>query len=419
MLLRKPLNYLIVETVTIYEKERPLENLVGKRLGCYYLTRYLARGGMSEIYLASDKKDEQMYALKLVWQINEEDSLRLNREARILTRLTHPNVLPILDYGEQDGICYSVMPYIAHGTVKDRIALGRLSAEEAGAILIQVADALQFLHEAGFVHRDVKPANILLDGTNHVWLADFGLATEINREDDLTATGCLFGTPSYMAPELADTTASTSSDVYALGVVLYEMLTGHVPFDGKTPEAIYRKQIYVQPPLPSLWNPSLSPALEQVLLRALEKRPRNRYTSAQALAEAYGEARLSKTPIPYLANANKNIAIKLVKARRVKSWRGYTRRSGLALVALIAMALLTLGMVNMRGTYSSDAPFLAINSAQAIAGQAAETHLTPTSTSSVRNAEGASFKLKKASENGPGKSRPPNPHKPRKSHDDN
>lgn len=389
-----------------------MENLIGKRLGRYYLTRYLARGGMSEIYLASDEKHEQMYALKLVWQINEENSLRLDREARMLTRLTHPNVLPILDYGEQDGICYSVMPYIARGTVKDRIAPGYLSAEEAEAILIQVADALQFLHEAGFVHRDVKPANILLDETNHVWLADFGLVIETNREDDLTATGCLFGTPSYMAPEQADTTASTSSDVYALGVVLYEMLTGRVPFDGKTPEAIYRKQIYAQPPLPSLWNPSLSPALERVLLRALEKNPRNRYTSAQALAEAYCEARLSKTPIPYLAHANKNIAIKLVKARRVKSRRGYTRRSGLALVALVAMALLTLGMVNMRGTYSSGAPFLAASSAQAIAGQAAETHLTPTPTSSAKTVAGTSFKLGKASDNGPGK--PPEPHKPPK-----
>lgn len=336
-----------------------METMVGKKLGRYFLTRYLARGGMSEIYQAFDERDKQMYALKLVWQINEEHSLCLEREIQMLMHFRHPNVLPILDYGVHEEIYYSVMPYIAHGTLKDRIIHGRLSAETAETILVQIANALQSLHDAGFVHRDVKPANILQDEAAHVWLADFGLVMEIDEEEDLSETDCLIGTPSYMAPELADTPASPSSDTYALGILLYEMLTGRVPFDGKTPEAIYRKQMYEQPPLPSKWNHTLSPALERVLLRALEKDPRDRYPSTRALAEAYHQALLSQASAPYqLLNPGKSACASQPVRRQQRQQQREIRRGGRALAALAAMARLTCGLVRLGGANHSGVPFL-------------------------------------------------------------
>src|SRR5881275_1656813 len=144
------------------------------------------------------------------------------------------------------------MPYIERGTLRERLAKGPLNQQEAGNILAQVASAVQFAHDHGILHRDIKPSNILLKDKQHAYLADFGLAKGVEEVSDLTLTGCLIGTPEYMAPELADGPAITSSDIYALGIVLYQMLTGSLPFKGSTPIVIYCKHIQERPLPPSL-----------------------------------------------------------------------------------------------------------------------------------------------------------------------
>ncbi|HEY1351286.1 MAG TPA: serine/threonine-protein kinase [Ktedonobacteraceae bacterium] len=349
-----------------------MEYMVGRKLGRYFLIRYLARGGMSEIYLALDEQYKQMYALKLVPQFREEHAVCLDREIQMLLHFKHPHVLPLLDYGATEDILYSVMPYIAHGTLKDRIARGPLSVDEADTLLAQIADALQCLHDAGFVHRDVKSANVLHGESTHIWLADFGLVMQINGRDTFSAADCLIGTPSYMAPELADARASSGSDTYALGVVLYEMVTGRVPFDGKTPQDIYCKQMYELPPLPTQWNPSLPPALEQVLLCALEKDPRDRYASPQALARAYHQACLYRTSVPSHLLASRPVHRSTSARRKGDHQRRYGRRGTHLPTARAAMARLTRRRVQKRRADPGCIPALAINATQTVSGPSAE-----------------------------------------------
>ena len=259
------------------------------KLNHYTIQRRLAHGGMSDIYLAHDEQ-EQTVALKVVHSSHDDFSVRFQREVKTLRDLTHDNILPVLDFGNDGSWNYCVMPYIRTGTLRDRIRKGALSMEEAGVILNQVASALQHSHDAGILHRDLKPSNILLTDDNHTYLADFGLAKGIEEDSEVTQNGCLIGTPEYMAPELAEHPASISSDIYALGIVLYQMLTGRVPFKGSTPISIYWKHIQEPPAPPSQLNSTISYPVEQVILCALEKDPARRFQSAQAMAQAYTRA---------------------------------------------------------------------------------------------------------------------------------
>ncbi len=266
--------------------------LEGKVIGHYHIQRYLARGGMSEVYLAQDKHTDQSVALKVVCHDDEDHFDRFQREVTALGKLEHEHILPILEQGEDGGWHYCVMPYLEQGSLHRRLTQGPLSLEEAGRILQQIAEALQCAHNSGLLHRDIKPSNILLQD-DQVYLADFGLAKDMNLPSNITQSGVLIGTPEYMAPELAEQPATTSSDLYALGVVLYQMLTGRVPFRGTSPLAIYWKHIQEPPPPPSLLNPAIPPAIERVVLRALAKDPTQRFPSAKALAEAYSQALLA------------------------------------------------------------------------------------------------------------------------------
>ncbi|HEU5376176.1 MAG TPA: serine/threonine-protein kinase [Ktedonobacteraceae bacterium] len=326
-----------------------MDTITGTKLGPYKLTRRLARGGMSEIYVAYHEKSEQMCALKVVHWEDEEYWQRFQREIETLQQLDHPNIIRILDYGKQNNICYYAMPYIAQGSLKERIATGPLGLDEVGTILEQIANALQFLHARDFVHRDVKPGNILLDETNHAWLADFGLAKKLEGALDLTATGCLIGTPHYMAPELVNKPAATSSDIYALSVVVYEMLTGKVPFTGRTPVTICWKHVHEQPPLPSTFNPLIFPVLEQVILRALAKKPQARFATAQELTSAYFRA--LTYPEDFSAGeqlclpCSDTVSITIKPARTSEMMHKRRRRARpLAAAAAAAVALFTLGV---------------------------------------------------------------------------
>jgi serine/threonine protein kinase len=245
---------------------------------------------MSEVYLAFDQSAQRTVAIKVVNRYRDDHMQRIQNEAKVLGMLSHPHILPALDYGEEGPWCYFVMPYAEKGSLRERLVNGPLTQEEAGTILEQVASALQYLHSHGILHRDIKPANILFAHKQHVYLTDFGLAGKIDEGNDLTPAGCIIGTPEYMAPEMAEEPTSISSDIYSLGIVLYQMLTGRVPFKARTPLAVCWKHIQEQPACPSLLNPTISWPIEQVILCALEKDPRRRFPTVQAMVHAYNQA---------------------------------------------------------------------------------------------------------------------------------
>ncbi|GAC1646085.1 MAG: hypothetical protein NVS4B12_12710 [Ktedonobacteraceae bacterium] len=270
-----------------------MPGLEGTSLGRYQLLGRLGRGGMSEVYLAYDERMNRNVALKVVSSSQSDYLERFHREAEAISSLHHPHILPAYDYGDQEPWHYLVMPNIEHGTLRHRLEHGALSLEDAGEMLSQIASALQMAHDSGIVHRDIKPSNILLRDDHYAYLADFGLAKAMEGGSELTQTGALLGTPEYMAPDLADGPATTSSDIYALGVLLYQMVAGRVPFTGETPVSIYMKHVREQPLPPSFYNPKVPHSIDQVVLRALEKDPRRRYQFAQELADAFEQARLT------------------------------------------------------------------------------------------------------------------------------
>lgn len=267
---------------------REIENTI---IAHYAIQHYLAKGGMSEIYLAHDLQTQQDVAIKMVHSSNEEYCRRFQREARAIASLQHEHILPALDYGEYGPWCYLVTPYIANGTLRDYMQREPFSLDEAGDYLAQIASALQHAHEHDIIHRDIKASNILMRDKNFVYLADFGLVKSLNdTAESLTESGYLIGTAEYMAPELAEEDASPASDIYSLGILLYQMLTGDVPFKGATPVGTFMKHLSERPPLPSRRNRNVPKEIEKVVLRALAKEPGLRYPSARAFAEAYQQA---------------------------------------------------------------------------------------------------------------------------------
>lgn len=270
-----------------------MPGLEGTSLGRYQLLGRLGRGGMSEVYLAYDEKMNRNVALKVVSSSQSDYLERFQREAEAISSLHHPHILPAYDYGDQEPWHYLVMPNIEHGTLRHRLEKGALSLEEAGEMLDQIAGALQSAHDNGIIHRDIKPSNILLRDEHYAYLADFGLAKAMEGGSELTQTGALLGTPEYMSPDLADGPATASSDIYALGVLLYQMIAGRVPFVGETPVSVYMKHVREQPLPPSFFNPKIPHSVDQVVLHALEKDPRRRYQSPQELADAFEQARLA------------------------------------------------------------------------------------------------------------------------------
>jgi len=266
-------------------------------IGHYSIEDYLTRGGMSEIYLARDTNTQRLVAMKLVHNSKSDYYTRFRYETAMVASLTHDHILPVFDYGESGPWCYLVTPYISDGTLHQRLIQSPvpLPLRDAGMILEQLADALQYAHDCGIVHRDIKPSNILLRDGVHVYLADFGLAQRIDKapraeEGDMSQDSYLMGTPEYMAPELAESDPTPASDIYSLGVLLYQMLTGRVPFSGSTPIGTYLKHLRERPMAPSTLNPSIPDEIEAVVMRAVQRKPGRRFPSARTFADAYWEA---------------------------------------------------------------------------------------------------------------------------------
>jgi serine/threonine protein kinase len=277
-----------------------MPGLEGISLGRYRLKRRLGRGGMAEVYLATDERIQREVAIKIVSSSHTEFAERFSREAQAMGNLHHEHILPAYDYGEQEPWHYLVMPYVEHGTLSDLLEGGPLNLAHAGELLQQIASGLHYAHQRGLIHRDIKPSNVLLRDDHYAYLADFGLARVLEGGGDLTQTGTLLGTPEYMAPELAEGPASVSSDIYALAILLYQMISGRVPFRGETAISTFWKHLREYPRAPSQFNPIIPAAIDRVLMRALDKDPARRYPTALALSQAYQEALNALDEMPSL-----------------------------------------------------------------------------------------------------------------------
>ena len=283
-------------------------NLVGQVLGHYRIKRPVGYGGMATVFLAEDINLRRDVAVK-VFEPGPGDSAdffrRFEREAQVLAQLDHPNILPVYDFGQQMGVAYLITPYIAGGSLREVLqARGKLPVSETIRLMSQILSALQYAHERGLIHRDIKPGNMLLKHDGTIMLSDFGLvkiasANSLTGLESLaTLTGHMIaGTPDYMAPEQIAAQTMPASDIYAVGVVIYEMLTGaHLFTANDSNMGVLMKQLYEQPrPLRDI-NPSISPQLETAIMRALEKDPANRYQSPAGFLQALTLASSSVTP---------------------------------------------------------------------------------------------------------------------------
>lgn len=270
-----------------------MADLTGKTLGKYRLTERLGRGGMAEVYRAYQTGLERDVAIKVMHSHLAEDEdfiKRFQREAKAVAAMHHPNIVQVYDFDVEDDIYYMVMEYIGGESLKARLQSyykdnKRMSLDEIVHIMCSLCDALGYAHKLGHVHRDIKPANVMFDGERLV-LTDFGIATIIGGPR-YTATGAMIGTPAYMPPEQGEgRIEGQTGDIYSLGVILYEMVTGRIPFDADTPLAIVLKHINEPLPLPSQVAPGVSASLEKIILKALAKQPEERYQTAEAMANA-------------------------------------------------------------------------------------------------------------------------------------
>ncbi|MGQ9889337.1 MAG: protein kinase domain-containing protein [Aggregatilineales bacterium] len=273
--------------------------LIGMKLGDYEIRRLLGQGGMARVYLGHDSLLQRNAAVKVADphfvrdDEREEYRERFLREARAIARLHHPNIVGVYQFGQANGLYYMAMVFVEgrdlRHILKDHADAGtRMAPAEILRIVTDVADALDYAHQAGVVHRDVKPSNIMVCEDGHAVLTDFGLVLNVPEG----TIGMTFGSVHYIAPEQVESSrmAVPQSDLYGLGVVLYEMLTGRVPFNDTSIMGVALKQLNEAPPPPSVFNPGISPAVEAVVLKALAKDPEKRYPTGAALVAALERA---------------------------------------------------------------------------------------------------------------------------------
>ncbi len=271
-----------------------MADLTGKTLGKYRLVERLGRGGMAEVYKAYQPRLDRYVAIKVMHSYLADDEgfvERFQREAKAIAALHHPHIVQVHDFDMQDDVYYMVQEFIEGGTLKAYLRQAndenrQVPLEETVRILAAICDAVDYAHRQGRIHRDIKPDNIMFDANGRPVLTDFGIASIVGGTR-LTATGAMVGTPAYMSPEQGKGyPGDTRSDVYSLGVVLYEMVTGQVPFDADTPFAVVLKHVNEPLPIPHVLNPDISPDVERVILKALAKEPDDRYQTAGELAQA-------------------------------------------------------------------------------------------------------------------------------------
>jgi Protein kinase domain len=355
--------------------DRWIDLSAGEEFAGYRVERSLGRGGMGVLYLAVEPGLERHVALKLIAPEAAADEVfarRFAEESRIAASIEHPNVVPIYAAGEEGGIPFIAMRYVSGSDLGRRLAReGRLEPATATALISQVANGLDAIHAAGLVHRDVKPANVLLSGVvgqDHAYITDFGVARNVATESGLTQTGRFVGTLDYVAPEqISGGEVDARADVYALGCLLFKLLTGEVPYPRDGEAARLYAHLNDPPPAPSLHATAVSMALDDVVIRAMSKQPDDRYPSAGDLGRAAVAALSGSQPgLPERTVAtgaaatrtaatvapDPRVAGPVTAATRPLAQgdsKGNRRRLGLALVggllavALIAVAVLALG----------------------------------------------------------------------------
>ncbi len=279
-----------------------MAGLIGQRFGPYEIISLLGEGGMAAVYRARQTLAGSVHrevAIKVIQARlanREEFVVRFQREAQTIMSLSHAHILKVFDFGQQADLIYLVMELLRGGSLAERIEKGALPLAETSRLLDQIASALDFAHSRGIIHRDLKPQNVLLDESGNTFLGDFGIVKLLNESNALTQSGALVGTPAYMAPEQWQTGAVDARvDIYSLGVMLYQMVSGRIPFAADTPFQMMHMHIYERPPSVRSQQTDLPAALDQILDRALAKNPEERYQSAGALASDF-KAVVANTP---------------------------------------------------------------------------------------------------------------------------
>ena len=261
----------------------------GSSLGRYQILEQIGQGGMATVFRAHDPELNRTVAIKVLPSYKSEDTTfvrRFRTEAQAIARLNHPNIVQVYDFGQDKGFSYIVMEHVTGGTLSDLLT-EKVPLEEAVALIGPVAEALEYAHRQGIVHRDIKPSNVLIDDEGKPKLSDFGLARLMEGGANLTGGDAVLGTPEYMAPEQAlGRKADQRSDLYALGVLIYQMLLGQTPFHADTPPETLMAHVHQPVPLPSAVDPDVDPRIEANLIKALAKDPDDRHESPTALIEA-------------------------------------------------------------------------------------------------------------------------------------
>jgi serine/threonine-protein kinase len=286
----------------------------GMRLGSYELVRRLGEGGMAQVYLARDVRLGREVAVKVLdRRLGERSGFRdrFLREAKLAAALDHPNIVQLYDFGEEGADLYLVMPYMSGGSLQDKLSQAPFSVNDVVNYAMQIADALEYAHGQGIIHRDVKPANIMLHADGRVLLGDFGLAKIFDgaprpaiRDGRPDA-----GTPEYMAPEQIKGQTDARSDLYGLGVVMYLLLTGRLPFSGSSSNSVMEGHLYRLAAPPRQLNPRVTPAVDEVVQKALAKDPRFRFQTAREMSGALVTALVSGDAEPFPFDASSSPAI--------------------------------------------------------------------------------------------------------------
>lgn len=267
----------------------------GQTVGPYQVIGQLGHGGMATVYKAYHPRLDRNVAIKVMHKAFMEDAgfiTRFEREAQIVAKLEHPHIVPVYDFSELDGQPYLVMKFIEGQTLKRVLSDGPMALPEIIRVMDDMAGALTYAHQHGVLHRDIKPSNIVIDSKGVPYLTDFGLARVTKAGASTLSADMILGTPQYISPEQASGQGDLDprTDIYSLGVILYEMVVGRVPFNADTPYAVVHDHIYTDLPLPSAINPVVPPQVEAVLLKALAKKPADRYNTAIEMMSAFKQA---------------------------------------------------------------------------------------------------------------------------------